>query len=173
MFWLVVLLAIFANTYGTTAQRAEFAPPREAVPVEEPTLKVVGIYGVRNSSTDDLRVIKVHVELAIRADPVALRDAVVRFDDEVHVRNYMWGDAPIADGHAEDAPHFATTWIRGDGSGGVMEAGDLVEIAFVAHEDLAERTWVSLLLVPEEGASVAADFRTPPAYGSDRVITLR
>lgn len=35
------------------------------------------------------------------------------------------------------------------------------------------RTSVELALIPGTGAPLAADFRTPPTYGTDTVITLR
>ncbi len=38
---------------------------------------------------------------------------------------------------------------------------------------LATRTPVTLSLVPETGAPVSADFKTPSTYGSDLIISLR
>lgn len=142
------------------------SPGPEAMWGQPRSLKVVAIYGVRNDSASDLDTLKVVVELGAGSMPLDVDTLVFRLSDGAHVTNY-----PAAEGA------FGATWIRGDGAERVMAPGDLVEFQLTTWRltpgGLAPRTSVGLALIPETGDVVAADFRTPPTYGVDTVVTLR
>ena len=167
-----VAAAVLINTSGTLQQRAQ-STGKEATQEVSSNLKVVGIYGYRNTTSDDLRVMKLNVELSAGATSMDLTKLIVRYSDGTNTRNYNWSDVDLGDGNDEDASFFSTSWIRGSGTGDVMEAGDLVELKFILGTDLAERIDVKVDLIPEAGSAVSADFRTPPTYSTDRTITLR
>jgi archaellin len=105
-----------------------------------------------------------------------LTKLVIRFANSTATTNYAYSASALADALGGSSS-FATTWIRGTGTNAVMQPGDLVELHFNMNNAgpyrLATRTPVEISLVPETGAPVAADFKTPSTYGSDLIITLR
>lgn len=154
-------------------------PPRPEAPAKEPVvevgpgLKVLGIYGVRNHTGENLWDLKVNVELPGGAVPLDLTKLVLRYSDGATARNYAHAPWPLPDAYVPSAA-FNATWIRGDGTHFVMEPGDLVQLHFnLVHDTLSPRTPVALSIIPETGAPIAADFRTPSTYGGERIITLR
>lgn len=171
----------FVNGFGATGRPRCAAPPTPAAPVTttpatwevSSNLKVVGVYGARNDTAGDLRDVKVNVELSAGALPMDFTKLVIRWSDGVDGRTYAYGEAPLPDG-APPSMEFNATWIRGRGTSGVMQAGDLVQIHFnLAAGGLPPRTSVQMALIPEVGSPVTADFRTPATYGTDLVVTLR
>jgi flagellin FlaB len=167
-----VAAAVLINTSGTLQQRAQ-STGKEATQEVSSNLKVTGIYGVRNSTTTDLRVIKLNVELSAGATDIDLTQLVIRFSDGTNTQNYNRSAVDLSDTNAADDTFFSTNFIRGTGTSDVMEAGNLVELKFLVGSDLAERTDVVIELIPESGTSVAADFRTPATYSTDTTVTLR
>lgn len=172
MWWLLVLVGLLVHTDAPLEQRAQTMGKEATVEVAS-HLKIVGIYGQRHDAQSDLHLLKINVELAAGAPPLDMSKLVVRYSDGTTTRNYPWSDAPIDEETRERPEWFAATWIRGDGTLAVMEAGDLLEIRFVLPQDLAERTDVRIDLIPETGAPVPADFRTPPTYSTELIVTLR
>ena len=168
-----VAAAVLINTSGTLQQRAQ-STGKEATQEVSSNLKVVGIYGVRNTTSLDLWDIKMNVELSAGATDMDLTQLIIRYSDGTNTRTYAYSaSAPASDG-AAGVSTFKPTWIRGAGTGGVMEAGNLVQLHVnLVTSTLAERTDVDIDLIPESGSPVAADFRTPPTYSSDLTITLR
>lgn len=171
MWWLWLFVFALMNAQGTLQQRAQYVEPVATQEVAS-NLKVVGVYGARVDTTSDLHLLKINVELSAGSLPRDLSMLVIRYSGGASVANYGWTEADVA---SEPGPSsgFATTWIRGTGSDAMMNAGDLVELQFVLPQDLPERTAVQVSLIPETGSPVQADFKTPPTYGYDLVITLR
>jgi hypothetical protein len=114
----------------------------------------------------------VNIESPARAEPLDVSRLVLRYTDAAQLRVIAYGESPLASA-APSQDAFAATWIRGDGSGTMMEAGDLVEIHFNLAQEAHPRTAASLVLIPESAPNVDADFKTPATYSSDLVITLR
>ncbi|HEX2022131.1 MAG TPA: archaellin/type IV pilin N-terminal domain-containing protein [Candidatus Thermoplasmatota archaeon] len=168
-----VAAAVLINTSGTLQQRAQ-STGKEATQEVSSNLKVVGIYGVRNSTSVNLWDLKLNVELSAGATSMDLQELVIRYSDGSTTRHYAYSSSAPASDAAAAAATFKPTWIRGSGSGGVMESGDLVQLHFnLVSGTLAPRTDVNVEMIPELGSPVAADFRTPATYSTDTVITLR
>jgi flagellin FlaB len=167
-----VAAAVLINTTGTLQQRAQ-ATGKDATQEVASNLKVTGIYGVRNSSADDLWDLKLNVELSAGAVPMDLTKLVIRYSDGASTRNYAHASAALADAAASNAA-FNATWVRGNGDGFVMQAGDLVQLHFNLYNgELGTRTPVEVSLIPEAGSPVAADFKTPATYSTYTIVTLR
>ncbi|HVL49119.1 MAG TPA: archaellin/type IV pilin N-terminal domain-containing protein [Candidatus Thermoplasmatota archaeon] len=163
-----VAAAVLINTSGVLQQRAS-QTGKAATQEVSSNLKVVGIYGIRNgtASTDDLYQLKFNVELSAGAPPLDVQKVVMRYSDGVRVREYDYSGTPI----------WTATWLRDvTGTGAtnkVMSAGDLVEFAIDVPVEIAERKTVQVLFIPESGASIPADFTTPPTYGTETTVSLR
>lgn len=136
-------------------------------------LKVAGIYGVRNNSSEKLWDLKVNVELSAGATPMDLTKLVIRYSDGSTTRNYDHSPKPLPDAYV-GSTSFNATWIRGEGAGFQMRSGDLVQLHFNLHDGtLGTRTPVEVSLIPDTGPAVPADFKTPPTYSTYTVVTLR
>jgi len=167
-----VAAAVLIGTSGTLQQRA-MATGMEATAEVSSNLQVRSMYGVRDEVADPgLHDIKIQVQLAAGSVPVDLTTVIIRMSDGQSVTTYAYDAAALAD----DAAHvttFATTWIRGEGTGAVAQSGDLIEIHFNVPTDLIPRKAVQITMIPETGSPVQGDFRTPPSYGGDLIISLR
>jgi flagellin FlaB len=169
-----VAAAVLINTTGSLQQRAQ-ATGKDATQEVSSNLKVTGIYGVRGNTSDaGLWDLKINIELSAGAVPMDLTQLVIRYSDGSSTRNYAHDDASLADAVGPNA-YFNATWIRGNGDGFVMQAGDLVQLHFNMNDgDLLEtRTPVEVSLIPETGSPVAADFKTPATYSTYTIVTLR
>jgi len=161
-----VAAAVLINTSGVLQQRAS-QTGKQATQEVSSNLQVTGIYGVRNSTSADLYQLKFNVGLAAGAPQLDVTKIVIRYSDGANVRQYSESTAPT----------FTATWIRDvTGTGAtnkVMNAGDLVEFRINVPDDIAERSSIQALFIPEAGASIPADFTTPPTYGTETTVTLR
>lgn len=169
-----VAAAVLINTTGSLQQRAQ-STGKEATQEVSSNMRVTSIYGVRNSTSADLYDLKMQVTLAAGATQIDLTKLIIRYSDGQTARNYNHSSASLGDG-AAGSPQtwFNATWLRGTGGNFVMESGDLVELHFNLYNSaLTERQEVEVMLIPEVGASVPADFRAPSTYGTDITITLR
>jgi flagellin FlaB len=156
-----VAAAVLINTTGTLQQRAQ-STGKEATQEVSSNLKIAGVYGVRNDSSTDISKIQSQVELSAGALPMDLTKLIIRYSDGSNVYTYAYG-----------SPGFSPTWIRGTNNSGVMSSGDLVQLDVQLGATLAPRTSVQLVLIPETGTPVNADFKTPSTYSTDTTITLR
>ncbi len=156
-----VAAAVLIGTTGTLQARAQ-STGQEATAEVSSNLRIVGVYGARNGTGADVDAVEVHLELAAGAPPMDLTRLLLRVSDGTHVATYSYG-----------APGFSTSWIRGTNHSAVLFAGDLVRLQLQLGAPLAPRQPVQMTLLPETGAPLDADFRTPPTYGADTTITLR
>ena len=156
-----VAAAVLINTTGTLQQRAQ-STGQQATQEVSSNLKVLNVYGVRNSTGVNIYTLNTNIELSAGAVPMDLTKLIIRFSDGTNVVTYPYG-----------SPNFSPTWIRGTNSTAVMQPGDLVQLQFSLGSLLGPRTSVAVTLIPETGAPVSSDFTTPPTYGSDTTITLR
>ena len=163
-----VAAAVLINTTGTLQQRAQ-ATGKEATQEVASNIKVTNVYGHRNdTTTSEVHKIVMAIELSAGAVPIDLTKLVIRMSDGSATWNYEYG--------WEAGTGFNTTWVRGTNNSAVMTSGDLVELEFHAWpvvDGIPTRDDIKLTLIPEAGSSVLADFKTPPTYGTDKVITLR
>jgi flagellin FlaB len=156
-----VAAAVLIGTTGSLQGRAQ-ATGKEAMQEVSSNLKVIGIHGLRNSSTSDVANLDLTVSLSAGATPMDLTRLIVRYSDGTHVANYAYG-----------SPGFSTSWIRGANNSAVLFNGDLVQIQIALGSLLPPRQPVSLALIPESGALAMADFTTPSTYVADTTVTLR
>ena len=169
-----VAAAVLINTTGSLQQRAQ-STGKEATQEVSSNLKVLNVYGIR-ANPGDITEVKINIGLAAGALPMDLQQLVVRYADGGAAENLVWVAHATA---LTDDTNFHVTWIRGDGTAdgtsgkSVMKARDLVEIDYTLATGIPVRTPASVTLIPEAGAPVAGDFKTPPTYGSDTTVTLR
>lgn len=170
-----VAAAVLIGTSGNLQQRA-MATGMEATAEVSSNLQLRSIYGVRASGDPDLWDIKIYVQLAAGAVPMDLSTLVVRTSDGQTINMYEYDSAALADDAAASA-NFAATWIRGGDGTSVMQAGDLVELHFNMNDaggaGIEPREDLEVLLLPETGAPMQADFIAPPTFGSDLIVQLR
>jgi len=165
---------VLINTTGTLQQRAQ-STGQEATQEVASNLKVLNVYGIRNSTSSNIWDVQIDTELSAGALPMDLSKLVIRYSDGSYTYNYIHNAAALANGATTNTA-FNATWIRGGGgSTFVMQSGDLVQFHFNVQDghDIAPRTSIAVSLIPETGSSVASDFKTPATYGTDTTITLR
>ena len=166
-----VAAAVLINTTGTLQQRAQ-STGKEATQEVSSNLKVLNVYGVRGNSTDaNLWDCQLNVELSAGALPMDLTKLIIRYSDGTNTRNYAYSSSALANALGPSTS-FNATWVRGSGTGAVMQSGDLVQVHF-NNCNLAPRTSVDLSIIPEIGTPVEASFKTPATYGTDTTLTLR
>jgi flagellin FlaB len=169
-----VAAAVLINTTGNLQQRAQ-STGQEATQEVASNLKVLNVYGVRNSTTSNIWDVEINAELSAGALPMDLSKLIIRYSDGSYTANYAQSSAALATGAASNNA-FNVTWVRGAGAGTfVMESGDLVQFHFNVQDthEIAPRTSIAVSLIPETGSTVASDFKTPATYGTDTTITLR
>jgi len=166
-----VAAAVLIGTTGNLQARAS-ETGKEATEEVSSNLRVVSVHGLRASAADaDLWDCQVDVALASGAPRMDLARLVIRYSDGTATTHFSYDSAPLANAQPA-AANFAVTWIRGSGTGAVIESGDLVTLHFNGC-DLPPRANAQVTLLPESGAPVDADFRTPSTYGTDTTVELR
>lgn len=158
-----VAAAVIIGTSGSLEQRAQ-QTGKEATQEVSSNLKVIGIRGIRNSTSADIWTLRFDLTLAAGSKDVDLNQMIIRFSDGTNVRVYSSGTSPL----------FTLSWIRGTGVNNVMKTGDLVQMDFnMTNAELAPRTAVQITLIPEIGAPVDLALKTPPTYATDTTITIQ
>lgn len=167
-----VAAAVIIGTTGTLQQRA-MATGLEATAEVSSNLRVTTIIGVRQTTSDDVGDIKIHLQLAAGGVPMDLSTLLVRTSDGQGLTTYTYTANDLADGAAAST-EYELEWIRGDDGSAVMTSGDLVELHFNTNgATLEPRETLDVQLIPEVGAPVDASFRAPPSFGSDLQVLLR
>src|SRR5258708_35202330 len=82
-----VAAAVLINTTGTLQQRAQ-STGTEATQEVASNLKVLNVYGTRNSSSANLWDISVNAELSAGAVPVDISKLIIRYTDGSFTYNY-------------------------------------------------------------------------------------
>lgn len=161
-----VAAAVIIGTSGSLQQRAQ-ATGKEATAEVSSNMNVVGMYGVRNSTSSNLWNVHVYLTLSAGSVPIDLNQTVVRFGDgSTDLRNYKHND--FAD------YGFSLTWIRGNGISAVANTGDLLDLNFTMVDmELIPRTDFSVQMLNAVGAPLDIDVRTPPTYAGDTQILLK
>lgn len=157
-----VAAAVIIGTSGTLQQRA-MATGKEATQDVSSNLKVIGIDGLRNGTTDNVYTLRFKLALQAGSQDVDVSDMVIRFADGTNVRNYELGGAYP----------FTLSWIRGDGTDNVMTAGDLVELTMNVNGELAPRSEFEINMIPNTGSALYMNVRMPPTYSGDTVVTVQ
>ncbi|MFA5861467.1 MAG: archaellin/type IV pilin N-terminal domain-containing protein [Candidatus Thermoplasmatota archaeon] len=157
-----VAASVIIGTSGTLQQRAQ-ATGKEATAEVSSSLKVIDIYGTRNSTSTDLWNIKIQFELAAGGQRLAMDQIVLRYADGQNARWYNFSGTNA----------FTLSWIRGLGTNNVIESGDLVELTFnTVSSELAPRTTFTVQVIPETGNPVELDLKTPPTYYTHTTVSL-
>jgi flagellin FlaB len=157
-----VAAAVIIGTSGTLQQRA-MSTGMEATSEVSSNLKVIAVYGVRNSTASDIWNISLWIELPAGGQKVDLANLILRYSNGTSVRNHELGGDPA----------FTLSWVRGLGTNNVIEGGDIVELTFNGTSgELAPRTNFRIELLPEVGNEVELVMRTPSTYASDTKLTL-
>ena len=159
-----VAAAVIIGTSGSLQQRA-MATGQEATQEVSSNLHLVGLYGQRNTTSDDIWTMKLLLTLSAGSQKVDLNQTIVRYSDGDSVRIYR---------HDAVESGFTLTWIRGSDTQAVAEGGDLIEMTFdLVDREVAPRERFDLQLIQVVGAPVLLEVRTPPTYGTDLEIGLR
>jgi len=174
-----VAAAVLINTSGTLQQRAQ-STGQEATQEVSSNMKIEAIYGNRSAtSSSEIEMVTVHAGLSAGAVPMDLSQLVIRYSDGTNVRELTYSSAATsaATGWGTATTKFGLTILRDQDSSfsatsPVINSGDLVKIS-VYNTALDPRTDVTVLLIPESGASVPADFSTPSTYGTDLIHQFR
>ncbi len=155
-----VAAAVLINTSGTLQERAT-ATGKEATEEVSSNMKVVSVYGQRNDTSGTLAFLNMYTELSAGAPDLDLTQLIIRYSDGSQQINYAYGE-------------WTPNWIRGTNTSAVMEAGDLVNLNItLPTSGLDNRISVEVLIIPEAGTPVIANFKTPATYGTDKTTTLR
>jgi flagellin FlaB len=147
-------------------QRAQ-STGKEATAEVSSNMNVVGMYGVRNSTSTDIWNLHVYMTLSAGAVPIDLNQTVVRYGDgSQDLRNYK---------HNDFANYgFTLAWIRGNGVGAVADTGDLIDLNFTMIDTtLPPRTDFTVQVLNAVGSPMVIDVRTPPTYAADTQILLK
>ncbi|HLE98216.1 MAG TPA: archaellin/type IV pilin N-terminal domain-containing protein [Candidatus Thermoplasmatota archaeon] len=174
-----VAAAVLINTSGTLQQRAQ-ATGKEATQEVSSNLKLEAAYGNRSAtSATSMEMLSLNVGLAAGATNLDLSQLVVRYSDGTNVRELTYSSAATtaAAGWGTATTKFGLVELRDQdnsfsASAPVVNSGDLVKL-LVFDTDLSPRTDVTILIIPETGGTVPADFSTPSTYGTDLTIQYR
>lgn len=158
-----VAAAVIIGTSGSLEQRAQ-QTGKEATAEVSSNVKVLNIYGLRNSTTTDVATLRMELALSAGSRDVDLNSMIIRYSDGTNVRVYS----------ASGSPGFNLSWVRGSGVNSVMKSGDLVDLDLdIVGAALPPRTTVQIMLIPETGAPVDLVVKTPPTYGQDRNVLVQ
>lgn len=170
--------AVLIDTSGKLQERSS-KTGNEATQEVSSNLIVKGIYGDRSGSTKYIENLNLTLGLAPGASAVDLKQLkILMSDGDTRIELDWRADCGIAD-------VFCVSEVRDpkgtiSNSAPVMTAGGLVNLEINlldanagANLTFAERSDVTVQLIPEVGTAVNADFTTPAAYGADTVIILR
>lgn len=157
-----VAAAVIIGTSGDLQQRAQ-TTGKEATEEVSSNLRVIGVYGIRNSTAVDIWQLKFQLTLAAGSKDVPMDELVIRFADGNNERLYKH----------DTAPTFALEWVRGDGTDDVIKSGDLVELTLDMQEDtLAPNSQFELTFMPAVGAPLMASMKMPSTYSTNVVVRV-
>ncbi|HEV8361309.1 MAG TPA: flagellin [Candidatus Thermoplasmatota archaeon] len=168
-----VAASVLINTSNSLQEKAS-RTGNEATQQVATNLEVVRVVGTNDGAGGDLDTLNILISLAPGAKQVDLSQAILRMTDGAT-------EVKLAYAAAASATEYEAAAIRDEdtsysAAAPVMTPGDLVEVTIdltAAALELPPRTNVEVTLLPEVGAPVSADFRTPATYGTDTVFTLR
>ncbi len=170
--------AVLIDTSGKLQEKSQKTGTETTKEVAS-NLIVKGIYGVRTSSTTDIFYLNITVALAPGAESVDMSELVIRLSDGSQVDELTYATADAAGNwHVVAASELRDDDASWSTTSPVMTPGDLVNIRVNLDTQgyatgLAVRKDVEMILIPEVGAQVNADFSTPESFGTDTVIILR
>ncbi len=176
----VLVAAIAAGVLISTSSDLQEKSSRtgsEATEQVASNLQVQSVVGKRTATTDDIEDLEIYVTLAPGATEVDLAQLEIQLSDGTQMVSLSHAAATsateFAEGEIRDADGSFTT-----GTNPVMTAGDLIRIdidaetALTTNGDIAERTDISIKLIPEVGSPVDIGFTTPNSYGTRLVMEL-
>lgn len=173
-----VASAVLIDTSNNLQEKAQ-RTGQEATTQVATNLDVSKVVGqiLSTGTATKINALNVTVGLAPGAKTLDMNQLVIRVTDGTTEKRLSY--------HAttEGDLKFLATEIRDpegtwSASAPVLSPGGLVLVninlnATTNNMELANRKTVELEFIPEVGAPVSADFRTPPSYGADKVFALR
>lgn len=157
-----VAAAVIIGTSGDLQQKA-MNTGQEATAEVASNLRVLGIYGVRNTTADEVWQVKFQVALAAGSKDLPLDELVIRFSDGNNVRIYTLNDTPT----------FSLLWVRGDGYDNVIKHTDLVELTIdMQGDELEPNDRFELTFLPSIGAPVYQNIKMPATYSTNLVVKV-
>lgn len=166
--------ALLLDTSGKLQERSS-QTGSEATKEVSSNLIVKTVYGSRNSTGADLHNLNITISLAPGASPVDLSQMVIKYSDGNSITQLTHGTT-----------HAAGTFVPSESrdpkgtftaASPVMSAGALVDVQInltvAGASALAERSDVSIQMIPESGTPVEIAFTTPASFGTNKIVTLR
>lgn len=157
-----VAAAVIIGTSGDLQQRAQ-TTGKEATEEVSSNFRIIGVYGIRNTSASDVWQLKFQLTLAAGSQDVPLDQLIIRFADGNNERVYKFTDSPT----------FSLEWIRGDGLDNVAKSGDLIELTLdMQNAELAPSSTFELSFHPAVGAPLFQNMRMPPTYSTNLIVRV-
>lgn len=172
-----VASAVVIDTSNNLQEKAQ-STGREATNQVATNLDVVQVVGqiLSTGTSTKINALNLSLGLAPGAKQLDMNQLVIRLTDGTSEKRLSYSQT-------EGANLFTATKVRDadsswSASSPVMTAGDLIVAnvnlnSTTNNLELSPRTTVTVLLVPEIGAPIGADFRTPPTYATDKLFELR
>jgi flagellin FlaB len=172
-----VASAVLIDTSNNLQEKAQ-RTGTEATSQVASNLDVINVVGkILAASGTKIDALNITVGLAPGAKSVDLTQLIVRLSNGTTEKRLNWTSV------TGPTTGFNVTEIRDPTSSlsysaPVLEAGGLavlnIDLASTKNDmELNTRTDVEVTLIPEVGSSVAANFRTPVSFGTDKVFAVR
>jgi archaeal flagellin FlaB len=181
----ILVAAVAAGVLINTSQKLQDKSTRtgdDATANVGTSLTVLDVVGHRSDDGADalaatISRLDIFVTLAPGAEPTDLDALTIHYNDGTAVDVFSAGTAG-------DVREFQAAWIRGTGTDGVMQPGDLVRLQLgvtvsvdpIVEDDsavgLGTSTEVDINLLPAQGNGISVGFTTPPTFSGDQLVTL-
>ncbi len=171
-----IAAAVLLDVSGRLQERST-RTGMEATQQVSSNLEVKSISGMRDqtSAEDPLRWLNVTMQLSPGSSQLDLSQVVIELSDGNTHRhlNYTLGPNGLGTFNATSIRDVEGTFSA---NAPVMASGDLTQIWIDMDANglpILPRQAYQLVLIPEVGVHVNADFRSPASFGSDQVVRLR
>lgn len=173
-----IAASVLIDTSGKLQERST-RTGQETTQQVASNINVAGITGKRDNATwANMSHINITVSLAPGGQSVDLSQLKIQINTGQRIEVLGWSNAPA---NMTNGLIFNTTKLRdADGSftttNPVLNAGDLVNvnINLLANSlELEARKSMEVLLIPEIGSHVRADFIAPASFGTNLIVQLR
>lgn len=170
----ILVAAVAAGVLINTSQKLQDKSTKtgnDAVQNVGTSLTILDVVGLRTGGTGTIDEINLYVSLAPGASPLDLDDVKLHYNDGTALEVYS--KAGVVSSSA-----FTADWIRGAGTGSVMEPGDLVKLSLgddagaVFSIGLGENVGVDINLLPALGNPVGVGFTSPPSFSTSNAVDL-
>jgi archaeal flagellin FlaB len=169
-----IAAAVLLDVSGRLQERSS-RTGLEATQQVASNLVVKSISASREGTEGPMRWLNVTVQLAPGAAQLDLSQLIIELADGTELRTLSYVDGP------NGAGTFNATAIRdADGTFSsetpVLSSGDLVQIWIHMDDNglpIIPRKAYQLMLIPEVGVHVTADFQSPASFGTSKIVKIR